>query len=76
MTNIFIKNDKSTVKNEIALLLIIIGCVLAGVLLIVFRPEFWVVSKVHTAVLGVLLILAGAMLVPGLLYRLFTNTEK
>ena len=49
---------------------------MAGVLLIIYRTEFWSITKVHMAVVGVLLVLTGVMMIPGFLYRLFKNTEK
>lgn len=74
MTNI-LKNDKSTVKDEMILFLIIVGCFLAGGLLIVYKPAFGLITSVHTVVLGVMLVLIGAMFIPGFLYRLFENTK-
>lgn len=75
MTNI-LKNDKSTVKDELILLLIILGCLLTGGLLIVCKPAFWLITNTHTVVLGVLFILMGVMFIPGLIYRLFENHRR
>lgn len=69
------KNDKSTVKDEIILSFIVLGFIAAGILLIIARPSFWLIRESDTAVLGMLLTLAGVMYIPGLLYRFMTNDK-
>ena len=68
-----IKNDKSTVLDEIILALISIGCLAVGILLIVLRPEFWIIEQHITGVTGVMITIVGVMFLPCLIYRLFTN---
>lgn len=69
------ENDKSTVMDELILGLISIGCLVLGILLIVFRPDFWVIEQNISIVTGVLIVMTGVMFVPCLIYRLLTNDK-
>ena len=71
-----IKNDKSTVKDEIILALIVIISATCGILLIKFRPSFWIIESNDSVVFGVLCMIFAAMFFPGLIYRLMTNDKK
>lgn len=68
-----IKNNKSTYWDEVILALIILAFVGSGIALIIVKPAFWFIDGNDTTLLGVLLILTGAMFFPGLIYRLFHN---
>ena len=70
------KNDKSTVKDEILLGLIIAAFILLGVLICIFNPSFFIISKSVSFVFGILMIVSGVILLPSLLYRLMTNNTK
>lgn len=70
-----IKNDKSTVKDEVMLGFIIIVCLIIGILLIVCRPSFWIIDQSITVVTGVIITVFGLMFVPCLIYRLLTNDK-
>ena len=67
------KNDKTTYWDEVILALMIITSIVAGVLLIAFRPGFLFVSPSVSCGLGVLFVLYGVMFIPGFIYRLMTN---
>ncbi len=71
-----LKNDKSTVKDEIVLALIIVLCLAAGILLIVLRPSFWVIGQNITVLTGVMIAAFGVLFIPSLIYRLLTNDKK
>lgn len=66
-------NDKSTIRDELYLLLFILVCIGVGVLCYIFAPSGWMISQSTIKALGIGLILAGIMFVPGLIYRLFSN---
>lgn len=70
------KNDTSTFWDEVILGMIVIICLAIGVLLIVFRPAFWIVSSDTSVIFGVLVGLLGVMYFPCLIYRLITNDKK
>lgn len=76
MKNFLFKNDKSTIRDELLLLLFILACIGVGVLLIIFAPADWFISAAGFKMFGVLWILVGVMFIPGLIYRLFTNNKK
>lgn len=71
-------NDKSTVKDELSLLVFILVCVGVGLICYVFAPNGWIISGSTIKVFGIVWILLGVMFIPGLVYRLFTNntTER
>ena len=68
-----IKNDRSTVKDELLLLLFIVTCAGIGTALIVFRPTFWIITSELTECFGVAWVVVAVMFIPGLIYRLCTN---
>lgn len=68
-----VKNDETTVVDEIILAIIIVVCIAAGVLLIVFRPCFWIFEQSAIVIIGILFVLFGVMFIPSLIYRLVTN---
>lgn len=72
----FFTNDKSTAKDEFILLGFITVCILVGIVLIIVRPEFWIVDQAISVSFGVLLTLAGVMFIPGLIYRFMSNDKK
>lgn len=71
-----LQNDKSTAKDELLLALFIIGCILIGILIFVWAPGFWIISKRMVKTLGVLWIMLGVIFIPALIYRLMTNDKK
>lgn len=73
MKNIFTKNDKSTYKDELCLGLITVVALAIGILLIVFRPSFWIISESTSVCTGVLFLLIAVMYFPCIIYRLFDN---
>ena len=70
------KNDKTTVKDEIVLFLIIILSIAIGSILILIKPSFGIIQERHTVVCGVFIDLLGVMLIPGLIYRILTNNDE
>lgn len=71
------KNDKSTMKDEIILLLIVLFFMTIGIALMVTKPSFWFIDGTDTLVFGVLMLITGIMYIPGLIYRFMENdTEK
>ena len=66
-------NDKSTYWDEIILFLIIIISCTIGILLIIYRPTFWIIDESITVVFGVLVTMFGVMFIPGAIYRVFHN---
>lgn len=66
-------NDKSTVKDELFLLLFIVVCIGAGLLFYIFAPQGWIISNSTIKAFGIVWILAGVMFIPGFIYRLFSN---
>lgn len=63
-------------KKETKLLLISLGCVIAGLLLIWLKPEFWLITSIHTRVLGTLLVLTGVMWAMCFIYSLLYKKNK
>lgn len=72
----FIKNDKSTIKDELILSSIIVVCISIGVILLVLKPEFWIVKSSNSMTFGVLLILLGLVYIPELIYRFIKNDRE
>ncbi len=66
-------NDKSTIKDELFLLVFILVCIGAGLLCYIFAPNDWIISNSTIKVFGVLWIITGVMFIPGFVYRLFSN---
>lgn len=73
MKNIFFKNDKSTYKDELCLGLITLVALAIGILLVVFRPSFWIISESTSVCTGVMFLLISIMYFPCIIYRLFEN---
>ena len=67
------KNDKSTYWDEVILLCVVAVFIVAGVVLMYFKPSFWIIEECNSVVFGVLMIIAGGGCIPGLIYRLFHN---
>lgn len=70
------KNDKSTIKDEIILLLIILFFMTLGITLMVTKPSFWFIDENDTLVFGILMLITGVMYIPGWIYRLMENDTK
>ena len=69
----FVKNDTSTYWDEICLSLITLIALLIGVLLVAFRPSFWIISESTSIYFGVLSLLLVIMYTPCIIYRFFEN---
>ncbi len=69
----FVKNDVSTYWDEIALSLITLAALAIGVLLVVFRPGFWIITESTSACFGVLALLLAIMYIPCIIYRFSNN---
>lgn len=67
-------NDKSTVKDELYLLMFILVCVGGGLLCYVFAPDDWIISESIIKGFGIIWILLGVMFIPSLIYRLLTDS--
>ncbi len=79
MKNCLFQNDKNIIKDKLFLLLFIVISLGLGVLLCVVAPNTpsnWIISDITIKVFGVMCIIAGAVLVPGLIYRLFENEHN
>lgn len=70
------KNDKSTVKDELLLIVFVAVCLVAGLYLVVEAPTFWLIKESMTKSFGVLWILVAVIFIPSIIYRLFTNDKK
>lgn len=64
-------NDRTTAGDEIALIVITLVIIACGILLLVYKPIFYELS----IGLGVLLLVAGGMYIPCIIYRLWTNNR-
>lgn len=62
----FIKNDKSTIKDELLLLGFILICLAAGIALLITRPSVWIIDQTFSLGFGIILVLTGVMFIPGL----------
>lgn len=69
----FVKNDTTTYLDEIWLSLITLIALAIGVLLIIFRPSFWIISESISVCFGVLALMLVLMYTPCIIYRLFEN---
>lgn len=69
----FVKNDTTTYWDEIWLILITLIALVIGVLLVVFRPSFWIISESTSICFGVISLLLVVMYAPCIIYRLFEN---
>ena len=70
-----VKNDTSTFWDEVILGLISFGCMIAGMLLIVFKPGWWIIDSNLFVVMGVAIVIFGFMFLPCFIYRLMTNDK-
>lgn len=70
------KNDKSTAKDELLLLGIILVFLASGITLFLTRPSFWIIDQTFSIGVGVILTLTGLLFIPGLIYRLLTNDKR
>lgn len=71
-----VKNDPTTVKDEIVLTIITLCAFAIGIALVVFRPSFWFIGANDTCVIGVLFIMLGVMYTPAIIYRFMTNHTR
>ena len=63
------KDDKSTHKDEIILSIISILCLTIGILLVIFKPAFWIISGGLSAGFGIAAIMLAVMYIPCVIYR-------
>lgn len=68
-------NDKSTAMDEIIIAMFTVVSLMVGVLLIVYKPEFWIISASNSTVFGALCVVIAVIFTPIIAYRLATNTE-
>lgn len=69
-------NDKSTCKDEIILTIFVVLMTTSAILLIVFQPEIWFITRAMSLLAGVLLLLINLVYIPALIYRYITNYKK
>ena len=73
----FTENDKSTYWDEVVLTIITVLFLAAGILLVVYKPSFWIVSSSFTVGIGIACIILSFMYFPCIVYRLMHNkTDK
>lgn len=73
----FVKNDTTTYWDEIWLGVITLAALAIGILLIVVKPSFWIISENTSTCIGVLFVILAFMYFPCIIYRLFENkTDK
>lgn len=72
--NIF-SNDKTTMKDEMILSAFTIICAVIGILLVILKPSFWVISQSITVSFGILMIATVIMFIPCIIWRFMHNTE-
>ena len=70
------KDDKTTHKDEVVLSVITVICMAAGILLVIYKPAFWIISGTLTAGFGVAAILFAVMLIPCIIYRFVSGRQK
>lgn len=68
-----IKNDKTTYWDEVWLSVITIFSLIGGILLIVFRPSFWIVTSGFSMGIGIAAVIFSVMFIPCIIYRLREN---
>lgn len=69
-------NDKSTYWDEVILGIIVLITIGVGVALVILKPVVWFIDGNNMTLIGVMLILTGAMFFPGFIYRLFHNDKQ
>lgn len=62
-------NNLNSSHDMIWLCLITIAALAAGILLIVLRPSFWIVSEMMSVCIGVLFLLLAVMYIPFIIHR-------
>lgn len=72
--NIF-SNDKTTMKDEIILSVFTLICAIVGILLIILKPSFWIISQSIAVNFGVLMLAMGVIFTPCIIWRFLHNTE-
>ena len=70
------KNDKSTIWDEIIFSVFTLIILALGIVLVVCRPSFWIVNESMTVCFGVIMIMLAAMYIPCIVYRFMTNDKK
>lgn len=68
-------NDKTTMKDEIILSIIVILALILGLLFIYLKPNVWIIQSSSFVVLGVMLLLFSVMMVPSIVVRFITNNK-
>lgn len=76
MKNFLFHNDKSTINDELLLLLFIVACIAVGVLLFAFAPTDWIVPHSTIKIIGLIWVIAGIMFIPGFVIRLLENKKE
>lgn len=71
-----IKNDKSTMVDEIIFLIITILVMVVGVLLTIYKPSIMGLNKHIAMNFGIIMVLLGVMYLPCIIYRFCTNDRK
>ena len=71
----FTKNDTTTYWDEVGLIIITLVSLAIGILLIVFRPSFWIIPESISVGFGVVALMLAFMYTPCIIYRLFHNDE-
>lgn len=71
-----LKNDKSTAKDELVLGIATVIMLVAGILLVVYKPAFGLEDTILATSFGVALIVLAVMFIPAIIYRLLTNDKK
>ena len=67
------KNDTSTYWDEVILILLVLVDLLIGILLLKFKPNFWIFTESVSACFGILALVIAVMYTPCIIYRLCTN---
>lgn len=70
-----LRNDKTTIKDELFLLGFILVCLAIGIALLITQPSFWIIDRTFSMGVGIIFTLTGVMFIPGLIYRLMTNDK-
>lgn len=68
-----VKNDKTTYWDEVWLSVITIFSLIGGILLIVFRPSFWIVTSGFSMGIGIAAVIFAVMFIPCIVFRLKEN---
>ena len=71
-----LKNDKSTYWDEVWLGVITFISLIGGILLIIFRPSFWIITGEFSMGIGIAAVLLGVMFIPCIIFRLNNNDQN